>query len=113
MGSRERASDAAAKSAVTQGLKTEKVMYADAQEYSADPTALNGEEPSITFESWSGHAALADAPITDVKGKVYIREASGTVLTLVTRSASGTCFWTRELPGQQTEYAKNDCTSDP
>ena len=104
VGAQKRAHDTAAKSRVVTAMKTQKVWYTDQDGYTADATALETMEPTVDFESWSGVGAV-------VKGQVFIREADGDVVTMVSRS-NDECFWTHEAHGV-IGYARNDCSAEP
>jgi hypothetical protein len=50
--------------------------------------------------------------VPQVLGRVYVRNDAGAIVTMASRSASGTCFWTRAENGVTT-YATNDCSDEP
>jgi type IV pilus assembly protein PilA len=91
LGSRTRAQDRAAQSAVRTAYVAANTFYASAQDYT-DFDVDEGEaaEPGI---EWIGGGT---APTTD---QVSIEAASGSTLLLVTLSDSGTFFCIAQLPG--------------
>jgi type IV pilus assembly protein PilA len=106
LGAKTRASDAAAKSAATRALKSQKVLYSDAGQSYGNASQVEEIEPSIKAEDYAGGV------VPEVLGRVYIKNDAGAVATMVARSASGVCFWTRDANGV-TSYAKNDCGGIP
>ena len=92
LGARQRAQDRAAQSGLRNGLTAEKTQYTDTQQYTAVLATLQGIERSIT---WAANAAPA------VNGTVYVNvtttvNANDTVV-LGARSASGECFYVRDI----------------
>ena len=95
LGARERAQDRAAQSNLRNALTAEKVYYTDNQAYTEDSGSgpIKTIEPSLTF-------AAAAAP--SVVGTVYINvENNGSntdaIVTVGTKSASGKCFYLRDV----------------
>jgi type IV pilus assembly protein PilA len=106
LGAKNRASDAAAKSAATRALKSQKVLYSDKDQQYGDAAAMKAVEPNLDA------ADYAAGPVPQVLGRVFVRNENGSVVTMVARSATGTCFWTRDENGV-TSYATNDCSGVP
>ena len=101
LGARARAQDRAAQSNLRNALSAEKTYYADKEAYTATPANLTAIEPSLTY---AADAAVASA------GTVYL-DASGGTVTLGALSASGTCFYVKDVASSGTTYAK-DTTCD-
>ncbi|HSH60179.1 MAG TPA: prepilin-type N-terminal cleavage/methylation domain-containing protein [Acidimicrobiales bacterium] len=104
LGARTRAQDRAAQSNVRNGLTAEKTYFTDNQVYTPNATAvadLQAIEPSLQY-------AVGTAPADD---KVYVDVTSG-VLTLGTKSKSGTCYYLQDNPSGTTgtTFAKGACT---
>lgn len=99
LGSRERASNAAAKARVTDALKTERVIYTDGNGFSDSTAVLEQAEPSLDFRD--------DAVVA---GAVFVR-VEGDVVTLASRSATGTCYWVRDS-ATVPQYAAGACSTD-
>jgi prepilin-type N-terminal cleavage/methylation domain-containing protein len=98
---RDRARDRAAQADLRNALSAEKAQFADRQAYTQVGAELASIEPSLTYD------AAADQPPT--AGSVAYA-ASGTTVTLATRSATGTCFYVRDTADSGTAYLKNtDC----
>jgi prepilin-type N-terminal cleavage/methylation domain-containing protein len=98
---RGRAQDRAAQADVRNALSAEKAHFADRQAYTQVGAELAAIEPSLTFD-----AAADQAPTA---GSVAYA-ASGTTVTLATRSATGTCFYVRDTATSGTTYLRNtDC----
>ena len=94
LGARTRAQNRAAQANLRNALTVEKSVYTDALAYSADVSAggpLKTGEPSLTY--------VADGSMTAaVAGQVYVQVPSGgNSVILGTRSASGTCFYLRDV----------------
>ncbi len=84
LGARERAQDRAAQSSLRNGLTAAKTIYTDQEDYTqATPTALQGVEPSLTFQT------TASAGQT----QVYVSTPDVHTIYLSAYSKSGTCFW--------------------
>lgn len=99
LGSQTRAKDTAARDLVTTAFKAQKVHYTDAQAYTAVPTELTAVEPTL------------DEPL--VLGRVIIKDATNSAVTLVSKSASGKCFWIREVDGRAQYSSSAPTGSDP
>jgi type IV pilus assembly protein PilA len=114
LGARQRAQDRAAQSNLRNALTAEKTHYTDTQQYTAVAATLQGIERSIT---WAGNVAPAAV------GTVYVNVATTGVandtVVLGARSASGTCFYIRDIaignaanpPG--TTYARSNANPCP
>lgn len=107
LGAKERASDAAAKARATQAIKSQKVAASDAAQQFRSASELAAVEPSLTA------IPLADGAEPSVLGAVYVKEPEGGIVTLVARSESGKCFWSRATISGHTSYASNDCSTEP
>ena len=92
LGARQRAQDRAAQSGLRNGLTAEKTQYTDTQQYTATLATLQGIERSIT---WAANAAPA------VNNTVYVNVTTtvntNDTVVLGTRSASGECFYIRDI----------------
>jgi type IV pilus assembly protein PilA len=108
LGSKTKVSDTAAKAIATDAVKSQKALYSDHQQAYGDADQLKAVEPSLKAQNYSNPATT----VPQVLGTVFVRNDAGQVATMVARSSSGTCFWTREANGITT-YAKNDCSSEP
>lgn len=108
LASLDRSRAASAKTRATEGLKVQKTLYADGRGYSANPLDLEAAEPSLDFRTFAEDGGSA----TKVLGTVYIRDVTENSATVVARSDSGDCFWTRDVNGH-TKYARGGCTSPP
>ena len=107
LGARDRASDSAAKARATHALKTQKVAASDASQRFRSASELASEDTSLKA------LPLNDGVEPSVLGAVYVKEPSGDLVTLVARSSTGKCFWTRASKTGTTEYAVNDCDPAP
>lgn len=103
LSARGRASDSAAKSRARQGLVTQKTYFSDKGIWGS-ASDIQPVEPSVEFSD------LGAGP--KVLGKVYIK-VEGEVATLVSRSASGTCYWARESTVEGSSFATVPCDTDP
>ena len=114
LGARERAQDRAAQSNLRNALTAEKVIYTDNQAYTTSNTVLEDVEPSLSY---------AAAAIPTTVGTVYVAVSTvattGDQVTLGTKSASGKCFFLRDLAtgaNAGTYYGVEDpsgaCTKD-
>ena len=93
LGARTRAQNRAVQANLRNALTVEKSIYTDAQAYSSDVTAtgpLKTGEPSLTFVA-DGSMAAATA------GNVYVSVPSSNTVVLGARSASGTCYYLRDV----------------
>jgi type IV pilus assembly protein PilA len=113
LGVRQRAQNRAAQSNLRNALMVEKSIYADARAYSNNVTAtgpLKLGEPSLTFRA-NGSMPASTA------GSVYVYvPAGGASVRLGARSASGTCFYVRDVAsgiGVGTFYGQNTTCTAP
>jgi type IV pilus assembly protein PilA len=112
LGARQRAQDRAAQSNLRNGLTAEKTYYTDTQIYTANTATLDGIENAIT---WAANAAPA------VIGTVYVNVSTtsgiaNNTVALGTRSASGECFYIRDIASGATAgttYARSTATPCP
>jgi type IV pilus assembly protein PilA len=112
LGARQRAQDRAAQSNLRNALTAEKTYYTDNQKYTNDVAAggaLVTIEPSLTY--------AADA-IPAATGTVYVAKATTTTTDDTTvlgiKSASGTCFYIKDVTGTGTTYGKDSsCAKAP
>ena len=96
LGARTRAQDRAAESSVRNALSAGRVIFSDQEDYAlATLPALAGVEGSLT---WVDEVTPSSDPTT------ISRNTAGGVLTLATYSKSGTCFFLRDEPPQNTTY---------
>jgi type IV pilus assembly protein PilA len=103
LGARARAQDRAAQSNLRNALTAEKTYYTDHQTYVATAGApeLKAIEPSLTYD-----AAADSVPTQGSVGYALV----GTAIVLGTQSASGTCFFVKDVPtgaSAGTTYAKD------
>jgi type IV pilus assembly protein PilA len=104
LGARQRAQDRAAQSNLRNALTAEKSYYTDKQAYTQTQADLTAIEPSLTFD------AAADTALST--GSVSYAASGGTV-TLGTKSASGTCFYVKDVVSTGTTYAKDTTCAKP
>lgn len=96
LGARTRAQDRAAESSVRNALSAGRVIFSDEEDYTqATLPALGRVEGSLT---WVDEVTPSADPTT------ISRNTSGGVLTLASFSKSGTCFFLRDEPPQNTLY---------
>jgi type IV pilus assembly protein PilA len=92
LGARQRAQDRAAQSNLRNALTAEKTYYTDSQAYTTATASVKSIEPSLTF---STAAAATQGTVS-----VVVSSTSGTlndIVTLGTQSASGTCFYIKDV----------------
>jgi type IV pilus assembly protein PilA len=89
LGARQRAQDRAAQSNLRNALTAEKTYYTDKQAYTAATASVKSIEPSLTF---STAAAAAQGTVS-----VVVSGALNDIVTLGTKSASGTCFYIKDV----------------
>lgn len=104
LGARQRASDSLAKSHVRQALLTQKTFYTDRGTW-GQASDIQPVEPSVQFADLGSSGP-------QVLGKVYVK-VDGAVATLVSPSATGTCYWVREATSNGTTYATVPCATTP
>jgi type IV pilus assembly protein PilA len=105
LGARTRAQDRAAQSNLRNALTAEKSYYTDSQAYTAVTASLKAIEPSLTYR--------ADAAPANVN-EIYVDASTAGQVTLGTKSASGTCFYIKDIAtgtGSGTFYGRS--TADP
>ncbi len=103
LGARTRAQDRAAQSNLRNALTAEKTYYTDTQAYTAVTASLDAIEPQLKYNGDT-------IPAND--NEIYVSASGGTVI-LGTKSASGTCFYIKDVAtgsGPGTFYAKGSCT---
>ena len=104
LGAHTHASDAAAKSLARHAATVQRVHLSDNAGF-ADAAALRVDDPSLRAAPLDPSAAL-------LSGTVYV-DVSGAVATLVSRSASGTCYWVRQPADGAETFASAACPSTP
>jgi prepilin-type N-terminal cleavage/methylation domain-containing protein len=98
---RGRAQDRDAQADLRNALSAQKAHFADHEAYTQVRAELVAIEPALVFD-----AAADQAPST---GSVAYA-ASGSTVTLATRSATGTCFYLRDSATGGATYLRNtDC----
>jgi type IV pilus assembly protein PilA len=96
LGARSRAQDRAAESSVRNALSAGRVIFSDAEDYGqATLPALASVEGSL---NWVDENTPSAEPTT------ISRDVNSGVLTLASFSRSGTCFFLRDEPPQDTTY---------
>ena len=102
LGARKRAQDRAAQSSLRNGIAAAKTCFTDNDTYTGcNDAALNGVEPSLTFQ-----AAASTAP-KEVSDAVYQTNKAGDSWAAAAMSDSGTCWWINDIstdPGAGTFY---------
>jgi type IV pilus assembly protein PilA len=109
LGARTRAQDRAAQSNLRNALTAEKSYYTDNQAYTAVTASLDAIEPSLKY-----NADAVPANNNEVYVSAPTAGANAGTVTLGTKSASGTCFFIKDIPtgsGAGTFYAKGSCTA--
>jgi type IV pilus assembly protein PilA len=97
LGARQRAQNRAAQSSLRNALTAAKTIYTDSQTYaSADATAMESVEPSLTFVA--GTVASANQNTVSVAS-----DAAGE-FSAAAMSASGTCYWLKDNAASGTTY---------
>ena len=98
---RGRAQDRDAQAALRNALSAEKAHFADHEAYTQIRAELAAIEPALIFDAAADQAPTAGS---------IAYAASGSTVTLATRSATGTCFYLRDSATTGTAYLKNtDC----
>jgi type IV pilus assembly protein PilA len=106
LGARTRAQDRAVQSNLRNALTAEKSYYTDSQAYTAVTADLLAIEPSLKYNTNA-------APT--VNNEIYVNASGGTV-TLGAKSASGTCFYIRDVAtgtGSGTFYERTTACASP
>ena len=99
LGARTRAQNRAAQSDLRNALVAAKTMYTDASSYAAAGSAATGlitVEPSLTYIA-AGTASTVAAPSVSVS-------AAATTWAAARMSASGTCYWIKDVSTGATTY---------
>jgi type IV pilus assembly protein PilA len=91
LGARQRAQDRAAQSNLRNALTAEKTYYTDNQAYTATVASISPIETSISF---TATAAPAAGTVSMVKSTNSVTDDT---ITLGTKSASGTCFYIKDV----------------
>jgi type IV pilus assembly protein PilA len=107
LGARTRAQDRAAQSNLRNALTAEKSYYTDSQAYTAVTASLKAIEPSLTYNA---NAAPANV------NEIYVDAGTAGTVTLGTKSASGTCFYLKDVAtgsGSGTFYARDTTCAAP
>jgi type IV pilus assembly protein PilA len=111
LGARARAQDRAAQSNLRNALTAEKTYYTDKQAYTATGTELTAIEPSLVY---NGDVSPANNNQIYVAIATVTGGAANDQVTLVAKSASGTCFFLRDLADTATSgtnYGKGSCSA--
>lgn len=99
LGARTRAQDRAAQAYIKYAFNAERVYYSDGQTYSSQPADMYPIESSLTYVD-------SDTPLN--QGIVYLHVHPGpNELYVSVKSASGTCFYVREVSGGGVRFARN------
>jgi type IV pilus assembly protein PilA len=113
LGARQRAQNRAAQSKLRSALMVEKSIYADTRAYSSNVSASG---PLVTGERSLTFRANGSMPASTA-GSVYVYvPAGGASVTLGARSASGRCFYLRDVAsgtGAGTFYGQNTTCTAP
>ncbi len=109
LGARTRAQDRAAQASLRDGIAAAKTCFTDNDTYTGcNDAALNGVEPSLTFQ-----AAASTGP-KQVSDAVFVVNKAGDSWAASAMSDSGTCWTIKDVstsPGAGTFYGKGgDCT---
>jgi type IV pilus assembly protein PilA len=99
LGARARAQDRAAQSNLRNALTAEKTYYTDKQAYTVTPSDMTSIEPSLSF---TATVAPALNTVSMVKSTTTIADDT---ITLGTKSASGTCFYIKDVATGSTSQA--------
>ena len=105
LGARTRAQNRAAQSDLRNALVAAKTMYTDASSYLAADSSATGlitVEPSLTYVA-AGTASTVAAPSVSVS-------AAATTWAAARMSASGTCYWIKDVSTGATTYGTGTCT---
>lgn len=104
LGSRQQASDTAAQTRVRMALTTQKAFFTDRGTW-GQAVDIAPEEPALRFEQLGPTGAQN-------LGTVYVQVDAGAA-TMVTRSATGTCYWVRTASPAAPTFAKQPCSVTP
>jgi type IV pilus assembly protein PilA len=110
LGARKRAQDRAAQSTLRNAIAAAKTCFTDNDTYTGcDDAALNGVEPSLTFQ-----AADSTGP-KEVSDAIYQTNKAGDSWAAAAMSDSGTCWWINDVstdPGAGTFYDSTTTATD-
>ena len=111
LGARERAQNRSAQSNVRNALTAEKTSYTDTQTYSATSATLSAIEPSLTYVN----AAIPAKGSKEVFVAVSQTTVAGDTVILGAQSASGKCYYLKDVAGNPgTNWATDTtCIADP
>ena len=111
LGARERAQNRSAQSNVRNALTAEKTSYTDNQAYSAVSATLSSIEPSLTYVN----GAIPAKGSKEVFVAVSQTTVAGDTVILGAQSASGKCYYLRDVAGNPgTNWATDTtCVADP
>lgn len=99
LGARERASDRATQADIRNAFSAERAYYSDNLTYTTDPLAMTAIEAAITYLD-------GDTPL--VRGVAYLHLHPGpNEIFISAMSASGTCWYLREIDGDGAQYASD------
>ena len=98
LGARRRAQDRRVQSAIRNTFASEKVYFAEAEEYTELPADLSAIEPSITY--LTGDTPVAAGPVY-----LHVHALTNGEVFLSARSPTGTCFYLSDTPNGGTSYA--------
>jgi type IV pilus assembly protein PilA len=107
LGARTRAQDRAAQSNLRNALTAEKSFYTDSQAYTAVTASLLAIEPSLKYNA-------DGAPANN--NEIYVDAGTAGTVTLGAKSASGTCFYLKDVAtgtGSGTFYARTTACAAP
>jgi type IV pilus assembly protein PilA len=97
LGARSRAQDRAAMVDIRNAFTAERAFYTEGARYTEDPTELETIEPALDYQTGDTPAAI---------GPVYVHvHPIPNEVFLSGRSASGTCFYIREIDGGGVAFA--------
>jgi type IV pilus assembly protein PilA len=91
LGARRRAQDRAAQSNLRNALTAQKAYYTDNQAYTTVPDSIKSIEPSLTFTATAAPAQNTVSMVTSTTS------VTNDTVTLGTMSASGTCFYLKDV----------------
>jgi type IV pilus assembly protein PilA len=104
LGARERAQNRQAQSNLRNAFAAEKVVYTDNQAYTESATELTAVEPSLEY------VADGAIPSTATPKQIYVDVDVNGVVTLGSRSKSGTCFYMKDSAAAPTTFGEDsDC----
>jgi prepilin-type N-terminal cleavage/methylation domain-containing protein len=101
---RDRTQDRDAQADLRNALSAQKAHFADHEAYTQVRVELVAIEPALAFDAAADQAPTASS---------VAYAASGSTVTLATRSATGTCFYLRDSATGGTTYLKNTACDRP